>query len=177
MEALSVAPPPPLPTSTPLPTPGELVRGLGGFAWLGLAGTLGAGQASFVAAPFALVTAAGVLLLTVPALVVGHQYLRLGAAPPAIVGEIARVFARCGDVALATVPALLLFSMTSRLGGGIAALLLAALGLLGLRLAARRLVRLELDAAGHPVPMGLLVLAWSGLAALVGLRLTLHYLL
>lgn len=156
--------------STGAPSPVALLRGLAGYAALGVVGTLG-GDDALAGSPVALVTAGGMLLLTVPALLVAHQYLRLAAPPTAILAALARTFARCGDVALGAVPAVLLFTATSALGGPMVALLLGGIALLGFALAVGRLARAETLAHGGPARMGLLAVAWCGLSALVGLRL------
>lgn len=159
------------------PSPLELTRALLGYALLGIAGMLGDGAHGLSASPVALVSGAGMLLLTVPALVVAHQYLKLSASPAAIVGEIGRVFTRCGDLALGAVPALLLFSVTSGLGGFMLGALLTGVGALAFFVVIRRLFAAEMAASGGRdwASMVVLTLGWAGLTSLVGLRLALTF--
>lgn len=153
-----------------LPSPAELALGLAGYTLLGVVGGLG-GADPVSAAPSAVVSAGGMLLLTVPALLVAHQYLRLAAPPAAMLAEILRTFVRLGEVALGAVPALVLFSATSALGGPLSVLLLAGLATLGFTLVLHRLTRAEALADGRPRTMSVLAIAWCGLSGLVGLRL------
>ena len=155
--------------------PAELMRGVGGWvvyaavSLAGDAGHLGGGVLHTLAAP------TGALLLTVPALLVGHQFLDLRSPPGALVSALLRGFCRAGDVALGLSPLALLFSATSDI-----APYLLVLGLLGtsfqtLLLSMKRLQRAE--AAESPgdwsrqARMSALVLGWAGLCGLIGLRL------
>lgn len=164
----------PLPVAADLPSPADLARGLAGYVLLGLVGGL-TGDDPVAAAPAAAVTAGGMLLLTVPALLVAHQYLRLSAAPASLLGELARTFVRCGELALGALPVVLLFAATSALGGPVATLVLAGLAGMGFTLATRRLVRAEARADGSAWRMSVLAVGWCALAAMVGLRIFLPF--
>jgi len=105
------------PLAEPAPLrPLALLRATGG--WLLLAGVaLAAAPAALAeSAPLTLAAPAGALLLTVPALLVGHQFLNLRAAPSALLGALLRGYCGAGDVALGLTPLALLFSATSGLG-------------------------------------------------------------
>ncbi len=175
---LSFSPPTVVPTTQtghnpPADTVGafDLIRGLSGFAFLGLAGAMG-GDESLRAAPAALTTGVGMLLLTLPALLVGHQLLGLKAEPATLVVAMARVFARCGDIGLAAVGVVVLFSATSSLGPLVFAMVSAGIGILGFALVIRQLVRIENNAFS----MFILTVGWALLAALIGARIFLPFL-
>ncbi len=164
----------PRPEAPALPSALAFGRALLGFGLLGLVAAMGGDAAGVSRAPVGLVSAAGALVLTVPALLVAHPFLSLRAAPQALLAAITRPFARVGDLALGLVPTLLLFRATS----GLAPLLLCAflLGLagLGFSLAIRHLVAAE-RAANPQVwavgKMSVLAFGWSALAFLIGARL------
>lgn len=157
--------------------PVEVGRAVLGWIALGAVGlatepeALATGTAYTVAAP------AGAMLLTVPALLVGHQYLNLRASPATLVSTLLLGFVRAGDVALGLVPLALLFSATSDLGPVVTVLGLLGASFQGLLVTMRRLNAAEAgctEAAEWAVRgrMQLLVIAWAGLYALIGLRLT-----
>lgn len=156
-----------------LPSAAAFGRALAGFGLLGLVAALG-GSAEVGRAPVGLVSAAGALVLTVPALLVAHPFLSLKASPNALVAAIARPFARVGDLALGLVPTLLLFRATSGLAPALLCFLLLGLAVLGFSLAVRHLVAAERAASPELWAVGkmtLLAWAWSGLAFLIGARL------
>jgi hypothetical protein len=158
----------------PLPSPAALARALLGFTLLGAVAALGTDPGATSHAPVGIVSAVGALALTVPALLVAHPFLTLRAAPQALVAAIARPFTRTGDLALGLVPTLLLFRATSGLAQLLLALMLLGAAGLGFSLAVRNLVAAEAAAspdAWSVWKMRLLACAWSGLAALVGVRL------
>jgi hypothetical protein len=115
------------------------------------------------------------MLLTVPALLVGHQYLALQAAPATLLTALLRGFTGSGRVALGLVPLLLGFAATTDIAPELAVAALLGVSLHALLLTMGRLERLE--AAAHPSDwsargrMGLLVLGWGALYGLIGLRL------
>ncbi|MCA9567064.1 MAG: hypothetical protein KC656_04440 [Myxococcales bacterium] len=163
---------------TGLPAPSELARGVLGFVALGAAVALGSGDAQGAAlhGPTALLVDAGSLVLTGPALLVGHQFLDLGAPVTRLADDLLRAFVRSGGMALGLAPVFLYFSATSGLSPALMALALPAIGALGLAHAAVGLVASERDAAAdHAVArlakMRLLVSGWILLTVLVGARI------
>ena len=151
--------------------PRALFRSVAGIAGLGLAAGLAGQNAALASAPAGLLTGAGVLLFTTPALVVGHQYLRMNASPGALVSALWDGFSRAGVVALGAVPAVALLAATSNMGPGVGFTVLLGTGLLGVLFAIRNLGDAEHRAGGsHSGGIGIALL-WSGLAGLVGLRL------
>lgn len=153
-------------------SPPALVRGLAGFAFLGLAGAMG-GDETLRAAPSALTTGVGMLLMTVPALLVGHQLAGLQSAPEALVAALARVFSRCGDIALAAVGVVTLFSATSGLGPAVFSIVATGIAGLGFALVTRTLARME----SNTFSMLALTLGWALLAALIGARIFISFLI
>lgn len=161
-------------------SPATLTRGLLGYALLPAVGVaaLGVptGDLPAVAHAVALGAAvpAGALLLSVPALLVGHQVLDLRSSPSAVVGALGRVFLRVGEVALGLCPALALFTLTTGTAPTLMLAALAALGVVFLVLATRALNREEARIGAELLPalkMRGLALAWAGLVGLVGMRL------
>lgn len=162
--------------------PREVLLGLAGYLALpavALVGTGGEGSlVSAVAPPVA------ALFLSVPSLLTGHQFLGLHASPADLVRDIAQVFAGCGRLALGMVPLVGLYSATTGLGTVALVLSLIAIGLAGVELARRRLVRREAAAAdvagvatfAGRTRMDLLALAWSVLALLIAGRMGLDFL-
>lgn len=157
--------------------PFAMVRAVAGWVGLGAIGLATRADVTAVGTAYTLAAPAGALLLTVPALLVGHQYLSLHAPPAALVSTLLRGFCRSGDVALGMVPIALLFATTSSLGPVVLVLTLLGACLQGLLVTMRALSTVE---AGHTPSaawtdrgrMALLVAAWGGLYALIGLRLT-----
>ena len=149
---------------------GAVARAAGGFALAGLAVGLGASdpETALRTVPAGLVVAGGTLVLSGPALLVGHQMLGLGGAPGALVGALADGFARAGRLAAGLSPALAFFSLTTDLWIGFGALAALAIGAIGFGWAATNLHAVERRA-----PMDVLVFGWSALAMLVSLRLAL----
>lgn len=160
---------------TPLSTR-DIVLGLAGYVALPGIALLDAAGPSTLSAGVAAPVAA--LLLSVPSLLVGHQYLGLHADPRALLADVGRVFVHCGRLALGLVPAVGLYAATTRLGPIALAVALAAIGFGSVRLAKRRLDRREAaarpdatDAADRRFRMGALTLAWSVLSLLIGARM------
>lgn len=164
-----VEPAPPLPT----PTAAELGQALLGFVALPLVGLLGDGGAGGLAGGVAPPLAA--LALSVPSLLVGHQFLGLQASPAELARDVVAVFTRCGRLALALVPVVGLYAATSGLGPTALVLALTCIGIASVSLARQRLMARE-AAAGPAAPgaalrMALLATAWAALALLVGARM------
>lgn len=159
------------------PSPVGVVRALAGFTLAGLvSGPLG-GTTTLLAG---LLAPSGALLLTVPALLVVHQYLGLRAPPRALVHVIARAFCRSGDLALALAPTLLLFATTSELGPVLFALTLfgnGAFTLLGTVLDLHAAEGRHNEQLAQRAQMFFLAVSWAGLAALIALRISLSNLL
>ena len=171
-----------------LPAPAVLGRAVLGFGALGLMAALGSADLGGAARvlPTALVVDLGALVLTGPALLVGHQYLGLEAPVPKLAAVLAQVFCRAGTIALGLAPALLFFAATSGLAPGLHLLFLAGIATFaladvwtGLRDVERSVtVADETDRARRlrDARMQLLVLGWVVLTSLVGLRLGFHLL-
>lgn len=161
------------PTLPELPSPLPFVRGLAGYALLGAVAAIGGADVAGHA-PVGVVSAAGALVLTVPALLVAHPFLSLRAAPQALVAAIAWPFARVGDLALGLVPTLLFFRATSGLAPAFLCLMLMGLATLGFAASIRHLIEAERTVNPETIGVGKMVLlawAWSGLAFLIGARL------
>ncbi|MCB9677438.1 MAG: hypothetical protein H6737_20185 [Alphaproteobacteria bacterium] len=165
-----------------LPDAATVGRAVLGFGLLGLCAALGSADIAGASRilPAALVVDLGALVLTGPALLVGHQYLGLDAPVPSLAGVLAHAFCRAGAVALGLCPALLFFAATSGLAPGLLVLSLAGIAFMGLSDAFTGLRAAEV-AAGDPksrvvrdAKMQLLVVGWMVLTALVGLRLGFH---
>lgn len=165
--------------TTVLPTPLEMGRAALGFTALGVCAALGASSAQSAAglAPNGLIVQAGALVLTGPALLVGHQFLGLEASVPSLVDAMARAFVRTGTVALGLVPAVLFFSATSGLAPvlfGLAMVGMGANGLLDAMLGMRDAERAAGDDKGRGLreaKIQLLALGWAVLAGLIGIRI------
>jgi hypothetical protein len=144
-----------------------------GFVALPVVGLLGEGGAGGLAGGVAPPLAA--LALSVPSLIVGHQFLGLQAAPAELVRDVVAVFTGCGRLALALVPVVGLYAATSGLGPAVLVTALTCVGLAGVSLARQRLLARE-AAAGPSTPgararMAVLATAWAALALLVGARM------
>lgn len=162
--------------------PRQLLLGLAGYLALPAVALVGAsGDGDLVGAVAPPVAA---LFLSVPSLLTGHQFLGLHASPADLVRDIAHVFTGCGRLALGMVPLVGLYSATTGLGEVALVLSLIAIGLAGVELARRRLVRREAAAADAAdaatfagrTRMDLLALAWSVLALLIAGRMGLDFL-
>lgn len=168
--------------SETLPSPAGIGRAVLGFALLGCVAALGAAAPDSAARvlPAAIVVDLGALVLTGPALVVGHQVMGLDAAVPELVGCLAHAFCRAGTIALGLCPALLFFAATSGLAPALFALALLAIAVFGLLDGFTGLTGAERRAGPEETrmvrlaKMHTLVAGWVGLTALVGLRLGLH---
>ena len=146
-------------------------RAVGGIAALGLAAGLAGQDWALARAPAGLAVGCGVFLLATPALVVGHQYLGLRAAPGALVAAVADAFTRGGVIALGAAPAVLWLAATSDMGPAVGLLGLCGIGAFTLVRALTNLVDVERRAGGSREAAAGFSLLWTGLAALIGLRL------
>ena len=164
-------------SETPPLRPLAVLRATGGWLLLAVVALAAEPNALVESAPLTLAAPAGALLLTVPALLVGHQFLNLRAAPSALLSALLRGYCGAGDVALGLTPLALLFSATSALGPLILMVTVGGAGLQALAVTLLRLARAEdaataepdLAAKGRMVVLGL---AWAALTALIGLRLS-----
>jgi hypothetical protein len=184
LEPPGLAFPVPQAPTLPLPPALGLVRAVLGFMLLGALAGAGSPSASVLLGIRAsVVPVAGALLLTTPALLVTDQWRQGRASPTAKAAAVLRSFVGCGDIALALLPILLLFSLTTNRSAAVWALLDLALGALGIVLAVSRLAKVEASALkepGDPTPQPgdatsgtLLHLAWGALTALIALQLAL----
>ena len=151
----------------------DLGIGVLGFVLLPCVGLLD--QMGVSDMPLAVAPPLAALFLSVPSLVVGHQYLGLNAEPTALMADVGRVFVRAGRLALGLVPVVGLFAATTGLGPMALALALLGIGVVSVELARRQLVRREVagHTAGSPFParMVLLATAWAGLSLLIAARM------
>jgi hypothetical protein len=151
-------------------------RAIGGMAALGLAAGLAGQEAALASAPAGLAVGCGVFMLATPALVVGHQALRLQASPGALLSAVADAFTRGGVVALGAAPAVLWLAATSDMGPTIGLLGLLGIGAFALVRVLTNLVDVERRAGGSLEAATCFSLLWTGLAALIGLRLLFAFL-
>lgn len=151
----------------------EILKAAGGFLALGACAGLGSGDAATAlrTVPSSLAVGVGALVLTGPALVVGHQYLRLRARPADLVAVLSRGFVRAGRLSLGLAAPMLFFAATTALWGPMFVLMVGGVGAIGFGWTARWLRETESVAGGFRPSMELLVAAWSGLTVLVALRL------
>lgn len=163
VETLTVEPAP--------PAAWGIARAVGGFAALGLAAGLAGQLHALATSPAGLLTGVGVLLLTAPALVVGHQFLGLRATPGALLGALGDAWGRAGIAALGTAPAVAWLSATSDLGPSVGVAAVFGIGAFGLVRAWHNLAAAEVAAGGRAVAGHTLGMVWTGLAVLVALRL------
>lgn len=176
---MSVVPMFEAPPATAVAGPGlrEVALAAVGFAALGACAAIGAPAAAegLRTVPSGLMVPVGALVLTGPALVVAHQFLRLEARPEALAGALAGGFCRAGGLALGLAPTMLFFGATTTLWAVVLSAILAMTGLFGFVWTARRLDDVERTAG--PVDwtrvarMQMLIAGWTGLCALVALRL------
>lgn len=155
----------------PLPEGRVLLSAAAGWILAGVATGLGAPAPEIAArsVPAGLVVGLGALLLTGPALVVGHQFLGLSARPADLAAGLAEGFVRSGRFAAGFAPFLAFFALTTSLWLPAAALVGALAAIVALGRATAGLRRAEAPSAR----MDGLVLAWGALASLVTLRLAL----
>jgi hypothetical protein len=172
----------PVATDTQPLTTGNIALGLAGYLVLPFVGLLDSAGAGTL--PTAVAPPIAALLLSVPSLIVGHQYLGLTASPRDLLADVGRVFVQTGRLCLGLVPVVGLYAATTGLGPIALALVLTGVGLVSLELARRRLIRRERAATagdrvvtpGERVRMVLLATAWAGLALLIAGRLGLSLL-
>lgn len=159
--------------AVPGPAWSEILSAAGGLLVLGAAAGLGAGDAGTAlrAVPSPLAIGAGALLLTGPALVVGHQFLRLRARPADLVVALSRGFVRAGRLSLGLAAPMLFFSATTALWAPLFVALVGGIGAVGFGWTARWLQQTERAAGGARPAMELLVAAWTALTVCVALRL------
>ncbi len=155
-----------------MPDGRALATAVGGFLVAGLAAGLGASatEVAVRAVPAGLAVGLGALVLTGPALVVGHQYLGLAARPVDLAASLADGFVRAGRCALGFSPVVLFFSLSTSLWMVAAAVVALASGAVGLGWGGAALRGAE----SPSMRMDALVIAWSTLASLVALRLAVH---
>ena len=172
---LSVEPPPAVTPAAATPDfhtrPWVHARAIGGVAALGLAAGLAGQTEALARAPAGLAVGAGVVLLATPALIVGHQFLGMKAAPASLVSAVADAFARAGIVALGGAPAVLWLAATSEMGPTLGVLGLLGIGAFALCRVIANLYDVERAAGGAIEVATGFALVWTGLAALIGLRL------
>ncbi len=192
MHAATVAPiPPPYPAAPPTPDAaagspattastaataprvGAVLAALGAMAAVGAAAAIGSGSLEVTARGSAVLVAPtlGALVLTAPALLAVHQFLGLQAAPDRMVAALSRAVVAGGRVAAGLVPVALFFAVGSRLwwlalAGAVfgVATVMAAVALHELRTA-------ETTALVMPARFALLLLGWTVLVLLIGLRI------
>ncbi|MBX7084133.1 MAG: hypothetical protein K1X88_33300 [Nannocystaceae bacterium] len=143
------------------------------MAAVGVAATLGSGSLEATVCGSAVLVAPtlGALVLTAPALLAVHQFLGLAAAPDRMVAALSRAVVAGGRVAAGLVPVALFFAIGSRLwwlalagaSFGVATVM-AAVALHELRTA-------ETTALVMPARFALLLLGWTVLVVLIGLRI------
>ena len=157
------------PVAPPMPSGRALLAGTGGFLLAGASAGIGATapEIALRAVPSGLAVGVCTLLLTGPALVVGHQSLGLDARPADLGAALADGFVRAGRLAAGLAPALAFFALTTGLSGAAAAVVAAAAGAAGFGWSAVGLRAAEPGARR----MDALVVAWTALAGLVALRL------
>lgn len=168
-----------------LPTATTVAQAVMGFVALGATVALGSPDVATAAghAPTALLVDAGSLLLTGPALMVGHQFLGLDAPVADLASDLSWAFVRSGGVALGLSPFVLFFAATSGLAPGLLAFALPVIGGLGLAHAAVGMCSSERRSGSEATQLkrmlkmrGLLA-GWAVLTVLVGLRLAVRMVL
>lgn len=174
--SLTLASDPSLATPAHAPPLPHVVHAAGGLFLFGLCLGLGADTPihALRAGPAALLLAVAPFVLTTPALLVVHAFLRLQAPVDALVGSVAQAVVRSGRLALGLTPTALFFAATTDLAflgwilGG------AALGAWCVASGASALMRAERDAGADLVQLGAaqaLIAGWSLLTLAIGLRL------
>ena len=168
MDTLSVA----APVGATLP-PARILRAVSGFSLLGLCAALGSPEGLLAdGLQAALMPVAGAAVLTVPALLVAHQTLALKADPQSLLRALGRTFCDAGELALALLPVVGLFMLTTDVTPALFAMLTAGIGTLALLLGVLRLLRAEQEVnPAATLAILSLALGWAGLAGLIGLRL------
>jgi len=167
----------PAPTAERPMSARDIALGLAGYIALPAVGLLDVGSAGVF--PTAVAPPVAALFLSVPSLLVGHQFLGLHADPRELMADVGRVFVLGGRLALGVVPAVGLYAATTRLGPVALMFALTVIGVGSVELARRRLLRREAltnaERAGpskaRRVRMTLLATAWSALSLLIAVRL------
>jgi hypothetical protein len=161
----------PVATSAPPDRVGlpEVLTAAGGLLALGATVAVGSGGADIGrVSPSVVLSTIGALVLTAPAVVVGHQYLRVDTPVSAVVDRIAAGLGAGGRLAWGIVPVALFFAATAP---GSWRLVLAALcgGVVAVLLG-RAAVGLDRLAPGRAT-WRLAVVAWVAVTLAIGLRL------
>jgi len=155
----------------------DIALGVAGYLALPAVGLLDVGGMGVL--PTAIAPPVAALFLSVPSLLVGHQFLGLHADPRDLMADVGRVFVLGGRLALGVVPAVGLYAATTGLGPVALMVALAIIGIGSVELARRRLLRREarmkVDCTVAPherrARMTLLATAWSALSLLIAIRL------
>lgn len=157
----------------PVLPPVRILRSVVGFSLLGLFAAIGSHEGQLVdGLQAALLPVAGATVLTVPALLVAHQTLALKADPQSLLRALGRTLCDAGELALALLPVLGLFLLTTDITPALFFVLQSGIGVLTLLLGVLRLFRAEHEQnPGAALPILLLALGWATLAGLIGLRL------
>ncbi len=155
----------------------DLVRGTLGFALLGLAAGVGSPElvSGLKTAPTVVVVVTVPLVITIPSLVVMHQFGQLRASPEAITAAAGRGLVRAGQLAAGLAPVVLFLALTSDIWRGALLIAMAGCAAAGLETARATLVAVVRQ-AGPQIPlerlrMGALASGWMLLCGLVGLRM------
>ena len=173
---------PAVPDERPLSTR-DIALGVTGYVLLPAIALLDVGSAGMM--PTAIAPPIAALFLSVPSLVVGHQYLGLHADPRELMADVGRVFVQGGRLALGVVPAVGMYAATTGLGPVALMVSLTVIGLGSVELARRRLLRREAmvpttdtldsldiqDTHSRRIRMTLLATAWAILSLLIAVRL------
>lgn len=159
-----------LPPTHSLPT---VLGALGGMALLGLATTLGSGAVEVIAPGTVLLLASllGATLLTAPALLALHQFLKLSARPEAMISALAHALVAGGRVAMGVAPVGLFFAATTSQWPLVLLAGFALCGVVTAMVAVGSLRAVEAAAGSPSARFGGLVLGWAGLTTLIALRI------
>jgi hypothetical protein len=172
--ALSLGSPPSL---SPAPAPlraRDLSLALLGLLALGGAAALGgpAMGPGVRLIPSVLLVELPALILTAPALIAIHQFLRLAASPEALAAALGRALIHAGRVAGGLAVVVLFFAATTRLATPMLVCSLAAVGVFTSATACVELTAAERRAAHVVAPtFTLLLVGWLSLSWLVALRI------
>lgn len=172
--------PPPLaaPSSAPAPLRArDLSTALLGLVALGAAAALGAEPglgssqgAALRLAPSVLLVDLAAMVLTAPALIAAHQFLRLAAPPEALAASLGRALIHGGRVAGALALVVLFFAATTRLAIPGLLVSLLAVGVFTSVTACVELSAAERRAGAVVGYFPLLLMAWLALSWMIALR-------
>lgn len=169
-EPAESTPKPAAPAASPAPVRlAEVAAALVGLLAFGATTVIGTGGAGAAhTTPALAVGAVGALVLTGPAIVVGHQYLRVATPAATVVEQLARGLVSGGRLAWGVVPAALFFAATAP---GSWPVVLGGLGAgVGAALLGTAVVGLSRLAPNH-APWHTAVLTWAAVCAVIALRL------